>query len=208
LIHVVLDTNIYRSHPSRNNLSFQALEKLANAGWVKLYIPYVIEREFQTQQREIYSKDLAKVQAGLSGLIRKPLSPGLLDKLNFLKSQLDIESENILSDAEKQFVQWAESIDANRYPLCIDQTRAAFEAYFQGFPPFKEPKIREDIPDSFIVQAIKKLCTDIEELHVVVGDKKIIDTFSDSKTVTVYKDLSEFIESKIIQNELNSTLSD
>ena len=38
---------------------------------------------------------------------------------------------------------------------------------------------------------------------MVVGDTKIIETFVNSKTVTVYKSLSEFVESEIIQNELN-----
>lgn len=202
MIHIVLDTNIYRNNPGRNNLNFQAIEKLANAGWAKLHIPYVVEREFQTQQREIYSKDLEKAQSGLSGLSRKQLSPDVLAKIQLLKNQLDAESENILLDAEKQIVDWAESIDANRYPLCLDQARTALEAYFHGFPPLKAPKIRDDIPDSFVVQAINKLCLENGDIHVVAGDKKIRDAFSERKTVTVYKDLSDFIESEIIQNEL------
>ncbi len=202
MIHIVLDTNIYRSNPGRNNLNFLAIEKLANAGWAKLHIPYVVEREIQTQQREIYSKDLEKAQSGLSGLSRKQLSPDVLTKINLLKTQLDAESENILLDAEKQLVDWAESIDANRHPLCLDQARTALEAYFHGLPPLKAPKIRDDIPDSFVVQAINKLCLENGDIHVVAGDKKIRDAFSEIKTVTVYKDLSDFIESEIIQNEL------
>lgn len=160
MINVILDTNIYRNNPSRDNLNFKAIEKLANAGWLKLHIPYVVEREFQTQQREIYSKDLEKAKSGLSGLLRKQLSPDVFAKLNLLKTQLDAESKNILSDAEEQFVEWAESIDANRLPLCLVQAHTALEAYFHGLPPLKEPKIRDDIPDSFIVQAINKLYTE------------------------------------------------
>ncbi|QCW83667.1 hypothetical protein EQU24_16520 [Methylotuvimicrobium buryatense] len=198
----MLDTNIYRSNPSRNNLNFQAIEKLANAGWLKLHIPYVVEREFQTQQREIYSKDLEKAQSGLSCLSRKQLSPEVLEIINLLKAQLEAESENILLDAEKQLADWAESIDANRYPLCLDQAHTALEAYFHGFPPFKAPKIRDDIPDSFVVQAINKLCLENGDIHLVAGDKKVRDAFSERKSVTVYKDLSDFIESEIIQNEL------
>lgn len=162
----------------------------------------MVEREFQTQQREIYSKDLEKAQSGLSGLSRKQLSPDLLAKINLLKTQLDAESENILLDAEKQLVDWAESIDANRYPLCLDQARTALEAYFHGFPPLKAPKIRDDIPDSFVVQAINKLCFESGDMHVIAGDKKIRGAFFESKTVTVYEKLSDFIESEIIQNEL------
>jgi hypothetical protein len=47
------------------------------------------------------------------------------------------------------------------------------------------------------------LCVENGHIHVVVGDTKIIDTFVNSKTVTVYKSLSDFVKSEIIQNELN-----
>jgi hypothetical protein len=198
-----LDTNIYRHNPKRDNLNFKAIEKLANAGWLKLHIPYVVEREFQTQQREIYSKDLEKMKSGLSGLLKKPLSTDVLTELNHIKVQLDTESENILFDAENQFLEWAESIDANRYPLCLEQANKALEAYFQGLPPLKSPKIRDDIPDSFVVQAIKKLRVENNaHIHIVTDDNKIIDTFDNINIVTVYKDLSKLIESDIIQNEL------
>jgi len=153
LIHIVLDTNIYRHNPSRDNLNFKAVEKLATADRLKLHIPYVVEREFQTLQRKIYSEDLEKAKSGPSGLLRKQLSPDVLYRLNLLKDQLEAEPENILFDAEDQFVQWAQSIDANRYPLCLEQSSKALDSYFQGLPP-KEPKIRNDIPDSFVVQAI------------------------------------------------------
>ena len=85
MIHIVLDTNIYRHNPSRDNLNFKAVEKLAAARWLKLHIPYVVEREFQTQQRKIYSKDLEKAKSGLSGLLRKQLSPEVLEELNCIK---------------------------------------------------------------------------------------------------------------------------
>lgn len=137
-MHVVLDTNIYRNNPSRDNLHFKALERLSKGSVLRLHIPYIVMREFQTQQREIYSKDLVKAVSGLSGLSRKQLDKGVLDKLNDLKSELEKESEDILSSAESQINNWAKNIGANIYPLCIDQTNAALEAYFQGKPPLSQ----------------------------------------------------------------------
>lgn len=202
MIHVLLDTNIYRHNPSRDNLQFKALEKLAKAKAIRLHIPYIVMREFQTQQREIYSKNLTKALSGLSGLARKQLSSDILDKLKALKKELDNESENILSDAENQITQWAKTIDANLFPLCIEQTNAALEAYFQGKPPLKSIKNREDIPDSFIVQSIYKLNTEHNGIHVVAGDGKVRDAFSDLDTVSTYESLANFIETAFIQDEL------
>lgn len=170
MIHVVLDTNIYRNNSDRRNLNFKALEKLALANAVRLHITYVIEREFQTQQRDIYSKDIEKSLSGLSTLIRKQLSPDLSEAVNRLRDELELTKEKILSDAENQIVKWAESVNAIRQPLCLNQALEALEAYFQGKPPLKEIKIREDIPDSFIVRAIEMISNENGHIHVVAGE--------------------------------------
>lgn len=170
---------------------------------IRLHIPYVVMREFQTQQREIYSKDLDKAIYGVSGLARKQLDSALLDNLNDIKEKLEKDSESILDSAESQFTDWAKNIGAEIYPLCIDQTNAALEAYFQGKPPLKSVKNRNDIPDSFIVQSVNKLRSEVGEIHVVVEDVKIRDAFSVGDKITTYENLSDFIESEPIQHELN-----
>lgn len=189
-----------------DNLHFKALEKLSREGIIRLHIPYVVMREFQTQQREIYSKDITKIKSGLSGLIRKRLDADILNKLKTLKNELDNESENILSGAEKQIMQWANDIKANLYPLCAAQSVAALESYFQGNPPLKLRRVRNDIPDSFIVQSIYKLYTEnkeihANEIHVIAGDGKVREAFSDDDIVT-YESLSIFIEKDLIQDKL------
>lgn len=202
MYHVVLDTNIYRQNPSRDNLHFKAIERLSKGKIIKLYIPYIVMREFQTQQREIYSKDLDKALFGVSGLARKQLDSALLDKLNDIKKTLESDSESILDGAESQFTEWAKDISAEIYPLCIEQAGAALEAYFKGKPPLKSVKNRNDIPDSFIVQSINKLRSEVGEIHAVVEDGKVRDAFFDDDKITTYESLSGFIESEPIQNEL------
>lgn len=202
MIHVVLDTNIYRKNPARDNLHFKALEKLSKAGFLRLHIPYVVLREHQTQQREVSSKDLEKAISGLSSLIRKPLDKDIYDDLNTTKSDLEKNKENILSSAENQIVTWAVSINANVIPLCEQQAHLAFEAYFKGTAPLKSLKNREDIPDSFIVQSILKLHDDHEQTYVIADDNKVREAFADYENINTYESLSEFIDNDLIQNEL------
>jgi hypothetical protein len=74
---------------------------------------------------------------------------------------------------------------------------------FQGTPPLKEVKNRNDIPDSFIVQSIYKLSSETkEEVHVVAGDEKVRNAFSNMDSIFTYESLSEFIESDHIQRGL------
>lgn len=202
MIHVVLDTNIYRKNPARDNLQFKALEKLSKAGFLCLHIPYVVLREYQSQQRELHSTDLEKAISGLSNLIRKTLNKDISDDLNTTKSDLEKKKENILSSAENQIVKWANSIGANIIPLCKQQAHLAFEAYFKGTAPLKSLKNREDIPDSFIVQSILKLHNDHKQTYVIAEDKKVREAFTSSENINTYESLSEFIENDLIQNEL------
>lgn len=205
MIHVVLDTSIYRSNPDRDNLHFKAVEKLSSAGLLRLHIPYVVLREFQTQQRAIYSKDLTKAISGLHGLSRKRLSKKVSKDLKSKLNEIKKNSENILHDAEIQIIEWADKIKADIYPICVEQAHSAFEAYFQGTPPLKSIKNREDIPDSFVVQSIYKLNVEHGCVHVVANDGKIRDSFSDLQEIHTYETLSEFIESNLIQDELKET---
>ena len=202
MVHVVLDTNIYRKNPSRDNLNFVALRKLCEANSVKLHIPYIVEREFQTQQREIYDKDIKTALSGLASLTRKALSPDLFEKINELKQGLEAESDKILISAESQLTEWADTVGANRYPLCLGQAQEALEAYFKGLPPLKKIKHREDLPDSFIVQAIKKLCAENGSLYLIAEDKKVCEAFENDPLVTVLRELSDFVESEAIQGQL------
>ena len=203
MIHLVLDTSIYRNNPDRDSLHFKAIERLSNAGSLQLHIPYVVLREFQTQQREIYSKDLTKSLAGLNGLVRKKLDKNILDDLDQVKNELTKREEEILTNAEDQLSNWAGKIGASVYPLCIDQSKSALEAYFKGNPPLKKVKTRDDIPDSFIVQAIYKLYSEIIcPIHVVAGDKKIRDVFCKMENFTTYETLLDFVGTDFVQNAL------
>lgn len=202
MIHVVLDTNIYRQNPARNNLGFGALTKMAKAGLLKLHIPYIVEREFQTQQRKNYSEDLNKILSGLSGLARKQLSQDIAARISSLREELERDSEAILADSEIQFVNWAEEVGANRHSLSLEQAQEAFEAYFQGSPPFKQPKIREDIPDAFIVQAIKSLVQVNGKLHCIIADTKLREACTVDDSIVVFESLEAFIETGLVQNEL------
>ena len=71
---------------------------------------------------------------------------------------------------------------------------AAIDSYFQGTPPLKEPKIRKDIPDSFIFQNILKLYEEYgNDLLVVVHDGPLRAACEQNK-LTCFKQLSDLIE--------------
>lgn len=200
--NVLIDTNIYRKCPARNDLPFKALEKLCKAGVITLYLPYVVEREVQTQQIEVYKKELAGAIGGIDGLLKKVLSPAHKAQALAIKEELCTVQQPILAEVEADLPTWAESIGGKRLPLTEQDALAAMEAYFFGKLPLTQPKDRKDIPDAFIFQNILQLATQAVPLSVIAEDGKLFNASEALDGVKAYKSLAAFIEQEDIQNEI------
>ena len=77
--------------------------------------------------------------------------------------------------------------------------RAVMESYFTGGPPFKGIKNRNDIPDSFIWQAILDIKRSVGELTVLVADTRLNKAFEDEGGMHVYQSIDLFVASPAFQ---------
>lgn len=200
--HVVLDTNIYRKSPKRKDLAFLALERLAKAGLIQLHLPYVVEREFQTQQVAQYKKEIDAAISGLDSVTKKGLETAQLETVQGILGNLKITAPKIFADVERALPNWVASIGGYRHPITEAQATSAMEAYFQGAAPLKAPKVRDDIPDSFIFQLIVELAKTSSPLVVVAEDEKIAQASESLEGVSVHRSLIAFIDSTPVQAEL------
>lgn len=116
--------------------------------------------------------------------------------------KLEAKKESILQESENEFMDWANSINAKQIPLTLNQSIGAWESYFHGQPPLKEPKIRGDIPDSFIAKSIEDVLKTVDSLHLVCQDGKIEEMFKTHTKIKFYSSLSDFITSELIQTTL------
>lgn len=202
MIDIVLDTNVFSADPNRKSPQFKAIKRLAQNGLLKLHVPYVVEREFQTQQYKKHKESLDQTLSGLAFLSNRGLSTDTLEKISAFKKELNDATASILEDSEKEIISWLESINAERIPLCVEQANEALEAYFQGKPPLKEPKNRKDIPDSFVARAIEKIQPNCETLHLVTNDKRLRQMFDSRPSIRTHETLSSFVSSDLIQDAL------
>jgi hypothetical protein len=200
--NVVLDTNIYFKNHSRTDLSFQALKRLCQANIVMLHLPYIIEREFQTQQVALCRSKLETASSALNTVLRSNLPIAQATDLAKINAALEAITQPILADVEAAITNWAVSIGAQRYSITEQQARAALEAYFCGKPPLKAPKNREDIPDSFIYQDILAINGSGVPLFVISDDEKIASASEALTGVIVHRSLASFIASPEIQREI------
>jgi hypothetical protein len=200
--NVVLDTNIYFQDPSRSGLPFQALARLCKAGVLCLHLPYVVEREFQTQQVVQYQEGITDSLKGLESIIRKELPPAELASVKRLHDSIKAVEPTVMAAVESALILWAAAISAKRHPITESAAQAAIEAYFQGDPPFTQPKKKDDIPDAFIFQTIKAISAIEPNLIVVSDDKKLANASRNIPNVVVHNSLSAMIESEPIQSKI------
>lgn len=168
---------------------------LANSKKITLHVPFVVEREFETHleqdQREKLEIAAAKISSALKFQPRGPHSVRLAGNLKELKSELS----SLVQERIEAFTNWLLEIGAERHHLTLDQTQKAMEAYFIGAPPFKRPKVRDSIPDSFIFQQFLHLKEKYgSQFGVVTSDNALCEASQDAG-ISCWSNLWEFLSS-------------
>ena len=199
MIHLALDTCIYRSKPRLDSKEFVLLKGMAVSGTIILHVPFVVEREFTTQlehdQRDKLTRAINLISRALNFEPHGPHSAKLAGQLDGFKSAL----HDLVQERHEVFMNWLLEVHAIRHPLTLEQTSNAMEAYFAGAPPLKQPKVRNDIPDSFIFQQFLQLNEDYgSEFGVVVEDKALREA-SQNAGIRCWSSLRDFLTSTTAQ---------
>jgi hypothetical protein len=178
------------------------LVRLVKGNAVQLHVPEITKREFTGQQREKIETSLKDVVAALNKL-RRIVD---YDQLGIFTSEtieaVKQASAKAKTVAEGEFADWLNDLKATESAIVIGDAQGAFNDYFDGAPPFKNIKNRDDIPDAFIWQAVKRLAAKHKELHFVVGDNTLRAAAEDHKGITTYAGLDEFVQIDECQNAL------
>jgi rRNA-processing protein FCF1 len=202
MLHVVVDTTVLRSDPGRKKAAFQSLMRLSQARVVQVYIPYVVQQEFLSQEREKNQAHLKKVISSIQSLQRIPLPEAIV---SFLKDSIE-SFEQIqlkLDDFPNQaFQAWCDETQTEILPIDISHGKKVVDSYFRGNPPFKKQKNREDFPDAFIWQAILDLSENLEELYVITNDNIVNDALQKQEKAIPVRNLDKFIELEVCQKAI------
>ncbi len=197
MLDIVLDTSVFRNDPKRIRADFQALERLAKTERIKLHIPYFVQREFVTHIfSEYYDPNLRVIETSILKL-KKNLPPELIAKLSDLEERFFGLKDEIANFPDENFAGWANSMNAVVHPIADNHGVKVADGYFEGAPPFREKKKRDDIPDAFIWQVISDLSTTLEQLIVVVEDKGLRLACESKKNIKIFDTLAEFLASDI-----------
>jgi len=199
MIHVILDSSIYRSDPARRRLPFKTLGGLCEKDLVKLHVPSIVKREFTTFLALEAEAVLAEAVRAVKKLSR---SPGPKDEQTFVGKTLE-ELTNFVGrykkHAERSFNEWMQEVKAVQDEIRGECLQDVVDSYFEGRMAFKKIKSREDFPDAFIWQIVKDIVTKENQLFAVIADNNLRKAVSQIPNVEVFHSLETFIESQRVQ---------
>ncbi|MDP8207677.1 MAG: PIN domain-containing protein [Candidatus Electryonea clarkiae] len=202
MIHVILDSTIFRQDPKRKSAPFQMLVKLGIAHQLVLHIPYYVKYEFLTNRQEEYSKSLRAIATNLNNLTRQPLSNKLKDELEGQKLVFNSLTPEILEWVEHDFDSWCDEIGAMIRPIENHHGLKMSEMYFTGKAPFRKQKFREDFPDAFIYLNAIELANTLDTLVFVTNDSQLQKAFKGISNISFFDNLEDFIRSETIASVL------
>ena len=197
-IHLILDTNIFRSDVLFKKAEFNALERLLENGHVILHVPYIVFNEFITYQISKYEEIKLHFEKNLNDLKR----------FGFISKETQEKIKQILVADYKQeintnFKERLLKYKAKIYNHIDCDPMDILKDYFEGVKAFKTLKNKEDMPDSFLyyflLNFIKKY---LGVTCFISNDSHLIKTFETNNKLITHSSLKEFIESEAIQGHL------
>jgi hypothetical protein len=206
MLHVVVDTSIYRADPKRKKTAFRALTRLGRGHKIQLHIPHYVKREFLSQQCAAIAEAINAIERGAGDILRKSDQK----KLEAYGRKTSKNARELLKDAEalanEEFSQWVRDTHAIEHPIDPAHAQRVTDDYFSGAPPFTSAKHRQDLPDSFIWQTALDLSRKHSPLHVIAADGAIYDSASQNNRMTPHKTLESFIQTPVCQTALKELM--
>ena len=199
MIHLVLDSSIFRKSPRLDSREFAVLSEMMEAGHVTLHVPYVVEREITSTIEKDQNDRLSSAISNITKAVQYKPRGEKSKKLVLILEKLTEDLEELVSERVKAWRLWMDQHGVVRHAITLEQSNKALEAYFNGDPPLKQRKSRKDIPDSFIFQQI----ADLEKCYgnelVVVVEDGALRSAREGVSITCWKDLLEFFTSPSVQ---------
>jgi hypothetical protein len=163
----------------------------AREGKLQIYVPWIIHQEIVTGIRDQVEELTARKQldAGLSEIAK---GSATLTSLAALESAVRETRERLYTETKTRYEHWLRSSQAEILPLTIEETTAAWQAYFAGTTPFRRVKSRSDLPDAFAFQALVALSEKVGEVHFIVEDKPFRDGLAGVPNLSCHKDVYAF----------------
>ena len=201
MLDVLIDSCIFRADRKRSKSSFRIIARLARAGKLRVHIPVYVKNEVISQQQEDVGRNIRELESTAEAIVRTTGAPALTTFSEDIVARVAAAQAHVKEHLATEFQEWMQEVRAVETPLLPDHGQRVTDAYFAGAPPFRSPKHRPDIPDSFIWEAALDIAKNCELLYVVSKDGRLRETAGEHDEMEGFATLDEFIE-EACQDEL------
>ena len=201
MIHVFLDTTVFRDDPLRRKAPFKVIERLAELGKVEIHVSDISRREFITQQEHHFDEQIGKLLSAIKDLRTKIPNEQLLAGLQREVATVQAKRETIATE----FDGWLSRVNAHVHPIAEHHGASVVEKYFMGLPPFTKVKSRNDYPDAFIWEAVVDVAKEAKAPNLVTNDGPLSNNIADIPGVTAHKSLHDFVAISSLEDLLKRT---
>lgn len=201
-IHLVFDTSVLEKTPYHKDYFQGALKTLRELGIIKIYIPYVVEKEYLSHINEKNKQSITCIKKAL-----KDIKDGFLgddkdlDKMYQLITDFSMRLEQQVQN--KYQYSMIETLGAEVLDFKASHQNNVFDRYFNSKLPFNQARNKEHIPDAFIFESIKDLYHQHKNMIVLVEDKQIKKACNEYEIICL-DELKTFIQHNEIQNKITS----
>lgn len=196
-VHVFLDTSVLPRNATGVSAEYLALAELAQQGEVSVYLSMIAYNEWITQRQKEFLDKVARYESATGDLIRDRWSP-LLDRhqsLSDLKAWFEQHSAAVATMAHDSAAAVLDQLRPTLLTTTGDHAVSAFDGYFNGRPPYASVKARKDIPDAFILEALKDVpVPDGGHVHAAIHDTRLREAAASLPAVQVYTSLESLFE--------------
>lgn len=193
-IHLVIDSNHLRRDVGFSKSDMLFLKALSKHNLIKLHFPWMIYRECTSANIDTIKTQLHGAVNALENLTRKGLHVEEASDLNRIAGNIKkvvLEVRNSVETVWKDFIS---ETGSELHPFEMADSKIVFDNYFAGKAPFKRLKSREDIPDAFIFEALKKIASK-QNVFFITEDKNLAEKCALENDIIVFSDFDLFFKS-------------
>ncbi|MBU0654635.1 MAG: DUF4935 domain-containing protein [Gammaproteobacteria bacterium] len=205
MLHIVLDSSIYRRDQNFKTSEFKVIKILSNEERIQIHLPYIVEHEFKSQVLKHSSDKVQTIKNNLSSLYghNKNNNFEWHKKLSFIQNLNENDIDSIAKESINYIDEWFLETKTHKHDIEKDDISLVFNNYFKGMKPFKDKKSREDIPDAFIFKTILNLHELYADNLIAIINDKDLRTACEEQGIIVYDSLNNFTRSSHF-TELNN----
>lgn len=195
MLKIFIDSTEFKSEPSRLSKSFGQTTELSILDFLQIHLSKINVDEIESWIDETISKNKHSSLDALNKTKYFKLSEEQFESNKKLMSETTQWYDSAKEDAKTEFKSWLKKTKSVIHHIEPEDGSTVMGSYFSGTPPFKQIKYRDDIPDAFIWETLKRFNLQEGQLYFVSADNnfrsKVNTNFGNLKCFDTLKILFE-----------------